>query len=1192
IYASSRKRTEELSEFLNSNGFKTNFLHAGWQSEIKREVLDQFSTGECSVVCATNAFGMGIDKDNVRLVIHLDIPGSMENYLQEAGRAGRDREQAHCILLYDPTDVETQFSLGALSEIRKGEIEQILRGIRSSCADNNKEVVLTTDELLRTEELSGLYDDKDQMKDTKVKTAISWLEKAGYLKRNQNFTQVFQGKIVTSSIEEGEKKIDQLNLTEGRCKLWKLILNVLFNAPADQGISADQIAEQLFLNSSMLDNITKISKRTPAQEVIHVMHEMDRAGILEEGLLLTAYIKPKGINSAVKRLEQIILLDEAMIKQLQEEDPESDNGEWVELDIQHLNGRLASEGTESNKLTLLNLLKSLSMDGKGFALSTPSVDLKQVRRDRYRIRINRNWSDLIETASRRRKVAGIILGVLQNKALEILRKGGVEEGKVLVSFSSSDLTDVIEQDIELGSLIRNGLAAMDRGLMFLHENKIISMQNGLAIFRQALTLQLLPEANKRRYNQTDYQPLALHYKEKIFQIHVMSEYAKVAIDVIQKALSLVLDYFSMSRQRFINRYFADRKDLLEIATGLDSYQNIVESLNNPIQIATVKGDIEKNTLILAGPGSGKSRIIVHRCAYLLRMERIPADHILILCFNQSAAIHLRKQLIKLVGKEAHFVTILTYHGLAIRLTGKAPTDWMQGEQINFDGMIKDAIALLKGENIIPGLESDELRERLLAGYSHILVDEYQDIDEDQYNLVSALTGRTLQQDDKKLTIMAVGDDDQNIYTFRGTNIRFIQKFQDDYAAQTTFLIENYRSTQNIIESGNRLIQQNQDRMKSDTPIRINQSRSHDFSGRKTRISCFPDLETQAILLVDAIQEMVNLNSELNWSDFAVLSRTRNELHLLRSIFEDRKMPCQWTLRDSPNLTSIREIHDFLEMIYTKGKDYIRSSTIIENTNIEELRDKNPWYQILFEALNVYRLETNDSKLKLYGMWTWIYQYMLEKGRENNLGEGIFLNTIHGAKGLEFEHVFILGGGWRRSSRTNSEEERRILYVGMTRAMNSLWIGDIKNNVNPCLSGLEGDLFNQTTLKNSLKNQIGTFRRYSMLGMKDLFLSFAAQYPEDHLVHRNISRINIGDTLKIQVINASPNSNLGLLDKENNLIAMLSKSASTIWSKKLDTILDVRVLAMVRRKNTNSNKEYLEKNRIDSWEVPLVEIVSV
>ncbi len=119
--------------------------------------------------------------------------------------------------------------------------------------------------------------------------------------------------------------------------------------------------------------------------------------------------------------------------------------------------------------------------------------------------------------------------------------------------------------------------------------------------------------------------------------------------------------------------------------------------------------------------------------------------------------------------------VATYHGAAMRLAGISIRDMAESIQkidIDFDGIVKTAIALLKGENAVPGIEPDEARDRLLAGYSHILVDEYQDIDEDQYDMVSAIAGRTLEEDDRRLSIMAVGDDDQNIYTFQGRQCAF------------------------------------------------------------------------------------------------------------------------------------------------------------------------------------------------------------------------------------------------------------------------------------------------------------------------------------------------------------------------------------------------------------------------------------
>jgi ATP-dependent DNA helicase RecQ len=181
----------------------------------------------------------------------------------------------------------------------------------------------------------------------------------------------------------------------------------------------------------------------------------------------------------------------------------------------------------------------------------------------------------------------------------------------------------------------------------------------------------------------------------------------------------------------------------------------------------------------------------------------------------------------LVGKVANAVTVATYHGVAMRLAGISIRDMAaeySQDNIEFDRIIKDAVKLLNGEKDIPGVEPDEHRDRLLAGYSHILVDEYQDIDEDQYDLVSAIAGRSLAEEDSRLAIMAVGDDDQNIYTFRGANIRFIRRFQKDYSNEVVYLVENYRSSKHIISASNALIRANRDRMKGDHPISINHER--------------------------------------------------------------------------------------------------------------------------------------------------------------------------------------------------------------------------------------------------------------------------------------------------------------------------------------------------------------------------------
>ena len=181
---------------------------------------------------------------------------------------------------------------------------------------------------------------------------------------------------------------------------------------------------------------------------------------------------------------------------------------------------------------------------------------------------------------------------------------------------------------------------------------------------------------------------------------------------------------------------------------------------------------------------------------------------------------------------------MTCHGLAMRLLGASfsvRADTVAGDarkrepdDDSFAEVLRQAISLLQGEGLPPE-ELDENRQRLLAGFRWILVEEYQDIGPgSQYELISALSGRKLKEEQDRLSLFAVGDDDQNIYAYAGASVEYIRRFESDYDAKRAYLIENYRSTANIIEAANKLIAPASRRMKPGS--------SHLYRYRPARLS--------------------------------------------------------------------------------------------------------------------------------------------------------------------------------------------------------------------------------------------------------------------------------------------------------------------------------------------------------------------
>ncbi len=531
------------------------------------------------------------------------------------------------------------------------------------------------------------------------------------------------------------------------------------------------------------------------------------------------------------------------------------------------------------------------------------------------------------------------------------------------------------------------------------------------------------------------------------------------------ALRLAMDYFSADRTEFMRRWLPDREDEVALQTTPASWQAIVDSLNNAVQQKIVTDDREQtNVLVLAGPGAGKTRVLVHRIAYLIRVKREKPGGILALAYNRHAAVQIRRRLNDLIGDDSKGVTVMTCHALAMRLAGVSFIE--RSERVDddvFAEILRQAIALLKGDGLETEEEADEQRERLLRGFRWILVDEYQDISSEQYELISALAGRTLEDEERKLSLFAVGDDDQNIYEFAGASVEFIRRFEADYAARPAFLTENYRSTPHIIAAANRVIGCARNRMKAGHPIKVDRARAKAPAGGewqtldavgKGRVQVLPagtNPMLQAMAVMSELLRLSRLDTGWSWARTAVIAREWKYLEPVRTFCQLNDIPVQMADQETvPYLWRLRETRTLVRWLREGDSELVDTATI--RSWLDEKGD-GPWWALLREAAGEYEVETAGAELLIDHFVEWLAEWGRDVQRRQR---ALMLLTAHRAKGLEFDHVAVLDGGWdRRGSSNDADSPRRLYYVAMTRARKTLALARF-DRPNPLIDDLHGD----------------------------------------------------------------------------------------------------------------------------------------
>ncbi len=647
-------------------------------------------------------------------------------------------------------------------------------------------------------------------------------------------------------------------------------------------------------------------------------------------------------------------------------------------------------------------------------------------------------------------------------------------------------------------------------------------------------------------------------------------------------------------------------------------------------------------LVLAGAGSGKTKVLTTKVAKLILDNNVDPSNILAITFTNKAAKEMKERILNMVGMIGYQIQISTFHSFGLSILKKhydklklsknftildsddsnvliknilkdmncdenykaikniisnnknALIDSYEFERFvtnDYDELVLDIYRkyenrLIKNNSvdfddllmlpIVLFRKHPEILKEYQEQYKYILIDEYQDTNEAQYLLTKMISA-------KYKNICVVGDDSQSIYSWRGSNYKNILNFEKDYPnCKTVYLEQNYRSTKTIINASNDLIKNNVNRKDKNLW-------TDNEEGLKIEYKRATDEKDEAFYVVNEINKLLDNGSKL--SDIAILYRTNAQSRNLEDELLLNNIP--YKVVGSVYFYNRKEIKDlmaYLKLIYNKDDDvsltriinvprrkigkvtidkiskkandlncsmydaidsgkelefkniisYLRENKdnytltkfidlILEKTGIiKELEEENSIEaQTRIENLNefksiAYQFEENYGIISLEDFLNEIS--LVADITEYKDNESVTLMTIHSAKGLEFDNVFIVGLEESIFPHFNSfesndklEEERRLCYVAITRAKKRLWLVNaltrtiygnrVSNKESRFIKEINSKYFNTTSSKVKLNNvddsieySVGehiyfdTYGEGVIVGIKDKILTVAFKHP--------------------------------------------------------------------------------------------------